>query len=129
MPGLVLVPFGAHLPQDMAKVWGFINECVGLHQSRSRVSSVWSATCSRAAAASSHTPCLRAALQRSAPPPLPPRPQLVFPSGGTKYDFPGSCGWGVPPPRRNLSGLLPDYMVDLMPPKVCLPPGAIWVRR
>jgi hypothetical protein len=51
---------------------------------------------------------------------------LVFPNGGTKFDFPGTCKIGVPPPRRDLSGLLPDYVVDMMPPKICLPPGNLW---
>lgn len=52
--------------------------------------------------------------------------KLLFPDGATKYDFPGSCGLGLPPPRRNLTGLLPDYVIDMLPPKICLPPGDLW---
>ncbi|KAI8463993.1 MAG: hypothetical protein J3K34DRAFT_129482 [Monoraphidium minutum] len=51
---------------------------------------------------------------------------LIFPNGGTKYDFPGSCSLGIPPPPKNLTGVLPDYVVAMLPPKICLPPGALW---
>lgn len=51
---------------------------------------------------------------------------LITPTGGTRYNWGGSCTLALNGSivRRNLT--LPTHIVEMLPTHLCLPPGALW---